>query len=618
MADIIRGNVKVNIHCYETVDIQDLVRISNEFEFPIAAFHHAHEAYLVTDLLTQTWGPTPGLALFANNARYKREAYRGTPFAPKIVADRGIRLSMKSDHPVLNSRELVYEAAQAHAMGLNFSTALSSVTTNSAITMGLGHRLGFVRPGYDADIVVWDSFPLALGATPQQTYIDGIPQVIKPHVIHKPKAAQNITEPGNYDKEAAEALASRGDPDLHPKRSVRNVVFTGVTHLFISEWAKRKNNLLGDSEQPGTVVITDGSVSCIGASCVVDHDLVAGGYEEVHLESGTLARGLITTGSKLGLIEIAQEEETSDGDAYDPLNGDSELLDGLLVHAVDGARFDGKDQLMAYQAGVTTGVTSPISDKLFSGFSYSFATSAPHALAPNAILNDAAALHLNLDNGGTSVSTKLALLRNLLSGKGDKKQGSDELHDAFQRAARGELRVVVATHSADVISALIRVKRQVAPKLKLTIHGGHESWLVAEDLAKENVGVILAPARPFPGTWAQRRILPGPPLSNHTLASLLASEGVTVGLGITEECDARLTRYNMAWAFASSPQIFSRQDAIDLVSTNLEELLGLNDGLDTESAAKDIDWVAYDGDMFTLQSRVRAVRPRGADYVHLL
>lgn len=32
VADIIRGNVKVNVHCYETVDLNDMVRISNEFQ----------------------------------------------------------------------------------------------------------------------------------------------------------------------------------------------------------------------------------------------------------------------------------------------------------------------------------------------------------------------------------------------------------------------------------------------------------------------------------------------------------------------------------------------------------------------------------------------------------
>ena len=40
-------------------------------------------------------GSTPGVALFANNARYKREAYRGTPFAAKILASKGIEVAMK-------------------------------------------------------------------------------------------------------------------------------------------------------------------------------------------------------------------------------------------------------------------------------------------------------------------------------------------------------------------------------------------------------------------------------------------------------------------------------------------------------------------------------------------
>lgn len=115
MADIIRGNVKVNIHCYETVDLNDLVRVSNEFQFPISSFHHAHEAYLVPDLLRQTWGPvTPAAAIFANNARYKREAYRGTPYAPKILDEAGIKVVMKSDHPVLDSRFLIYEWVQQY------------------------------------------------------------------------------------------------------------------------------------------------------------------------------------------------------------------------------------------------------------------------------------------------------------------------------------------------------------------------------------------------------------------------------------------------------------------------------------------------------------------------
>lgn len=301
LADVIRGNVKVNIHCYETVDLNTLVRISNEFQFPIAAFHHAHETYLVPDLLKSAWGETPAVALFATNARYKREAYRGTEFAPKILADAGIRVSMKSDHPVLDSRYLVYEAAQAHHYGLNFSQALSSVTSHSAKSLGLDHRLGYVRVGYDADLVIWDSFPLTLGATPKQTYIDGIPQIIEPYVVEKPKVAQEITKEGKWDKEVQQALASRGDPDLRVKGGSGNVVFINVAEVYQGDM---KVQAVGD----GVVVVTNGEISCVG-DCLVEKS----GYEMVDLKGGSITPGLTTVGSYVGMMEIRQEKSTWDG-----------------------------------------------------------------------------------------------------------------------------------------------------------------------------------------------------------------------------------------------------------------------------------------------------------------
>lgn len=97
---------------------------------------------------------------------------------------------------------------------------------------------------------------------------------------------------------------------------------------------------------------------------------------------------------------------------------------------------------------------------------------------------------------------------------------------------------------------------------------------------------------------------------------LLISDGKTVGLGITEEWMARNTRYDAAWVYANSPETFSKQSALDLVSSNLEELLGLNDGagkLDDEERG----WVAYEGDVFGFGGRVRAVRGDGAERVDL-
>ena len=527
LADVIRGNVKVNIHCYETTDLNTLVRISNEFQFPIAAFHHAHETYLVPDLLKQTWGPDlPAIAMFATNARYKRESYRGSEFAPKILADAGFSVAMKSDHPVLDSRYLVYEAAQAHHYGLNFSHALGAVTTHSAKAIGLDHRLGYVRPGYDADIVVWDSFPLALGATPKQTYIDGIAQMIKPHVIDKPAEAQEVSEAGKYEKEAAEAIAARGDPDLRAKTSVKNVIFKGVASMYTSSSAS-----LLDGDR---VVVEAGEIVCTG-SCAHISEL---DFEVIDLRGGHIAPGLISVGSWLGVKEIDQEKSTSDGTPYDPISGGTDIVDGLLVHGVDGAMLDGKDELLAYRSGVTTAVAAPLGSTLFSGLSFALSLGALTPLSPHAILNPSASLFVSLSNAKFSISTKIAILRRLLLGETDE---DNEVTRAMSSVASGDLRLVVDVNKADSIAALVRLKKEVAPGMKLTILGGTEAWLVsirrsiavypadcqvADELAKADVGVIVSPARSFPHDWNERRIVPGPPLSKHTLASFLSSKGV--------------------------------------------------------------------------------------------
>jgi len=299
-----------------TPDLTDLVRISNEFQFPIAAFHHAHEAYLVPDLLKSVYGGVPPtVAIFATNARYKKEAYRGSEFAAKVLTEAGLDVAFKSDHPVLNSRYLPFEAAQGHHYGLNYSKALSSITTIPAKSIGLDHRLGYVREGYDADIVVWDSFPLNLGATPKQTYIDGIKQILHVYNVDKPAAAQDISPAGEWDEEAKEAVVTRGDPDLRAKKRSGNVIFTNVKDWFGPELLGAANvKELGN----GTVVVRDGGVACVtdeadGCAAFVPLDEGMDDFEIVDLDGGSIGPGLVSVGSWLGLKEIDQEKSTSDG-----------------------------------------------------------------------------------------------------------------------------------------------------------------------------------------------------------------------------------------------------------------------------------------------------------------
>ena len=55
--------------------------------------------------------------------------------------------------------------------------------------------------------------------------------------------------------------------------------------------------------------------------------------------------------------------------------------------------------------------------------------------------------------------------------------------------ADGELRLVVEVSKADIIAALVRLKREVAPEMKITLLGAHESWMVcpiSRDIKESN------------------------------------------------------------------------------------------------------------------------------------
>lgn len=69
---LLRGQVLLNTHCYTIPDLEAFVRHTNEFKFKIRAFHHAHQTYLVPEVLKKAYGGRPpAAALFADNMYVK-------------------------------------------------------------------------------------------------------------------------------------------------------------------------------------------------------------------------------------------------------------------------------------------------------------------------------------------------------------------------------------------------------------------------------------------------------------------------------------------------------------------------------------------------------------------
>jgi len=220
---------------------------------------------------------------------------------------------------------------------------LASVTSTSADALGLGHRIGYIRKSYDADLVLWDVHPLSLSATPKQVIVDGIVQLAKPHnAKSKPIELQKVPPTPKFDDEARKAVEYEGLPPLEPRKRVSGtVIFANVSTL----WQPAASGSFSE-ESAGNVVVTAGKVVCTGVCA--EFTRTDANVATVNLEGGSLAPALISYGSQVGLVDIPSEATTQDGLAPDALLGRPSSLiggDGALVRAVDGLQFGGRDAL---------------------------------------------------------------------------------------------------------------------------------------------------------------------------------------------------------------------------------------------------------------------------------
>lgn len=224
--------------------------------------------------------------------------------------------------------------------------------------------------GVDADVVLWDSHPLHLGAIPRQVWIDGIPQLHRVSPSPMPAPSESIvigpTKPGSafkeiphvptWDDERREAVEWEGLPPLGPKKLVKGkVVLKNVKDVWIrGEEGVKERWFAKDGKTSGTVVLVNGAIACVGDAgwCLTDAGELGGNKDtdqvEIDLAGGSVGPGLMTFGSPLGIEEIAGEASTGDGLLYDAFAGDipSILNDvGGVVRAVDALQFGTRNAL---------------------------------------------------------------------------------------------------------------------------------------------------------------------------------------------------------------------------------------------------------------------------------
>ncbi|MGD2123919.1 MAG: amidohydrolase family protein [Gemmatimonadota bacterium] len=170
LAGVLNGTTIVRCHAYRADEMAMMMEVANEFGITGGVFEHALDGYKIAPELAENgWAAS----VFADSWGYKIEAYEAIPYKMIILYEAGVRTSINSD-----SAERVRRLFQEAARGVKYggvpeNEALKMITINSAMDLGIEHRVGSIEVGKDGDIAIFSHYPLHTPARVEMTIIEG-------------------------------------------------------------------------------------------------------------------------------------------------------------------------------------------------------------------------------------------------------------------------------------------------------------------------------------------------------------------------------------------------------------------------------------------------------------
>jgi imidazolonepropionase-like amidohydrolase len=171
LVEILENKRFITCHSYVQSEINMLMHVADSMGFKINTFTHILEGYKVADGMQKR-----GIAAstFSDWWAYKNEVAEAIPYNGKLMYEVGVLTGFNSDDAEM-ARRLNQEAAKAITYGaMNEEDALKLVTLNPAKMLHIENRVGSVKVGKDADLVLWSDNPLSIYARAEKTFVDGI------------------------------------------------------------------------------------------------------------------------------------------------------------------------------------------------------------------------------------------------------------------------------------------------------------------------------------------------------------------------------------------------------------------------------------------------------------
>lgn len=170
LAEILNQKRFITCHSYVQSEINMLMHVADSMGFKINTFTHILEGYKVADKMK---GHGAGASTFSDWWAYKMEVQDAIPYNASLLTQMGITTAINSDDAEMG-RRLNQEAAKSVKYGeTSEEDALKMVTLNPAKLLHIDNRVGSIKVGKDADVVLWSDNPLSIYSRAEKTIIDG-------------------------------------------------------------------------------------------------------------------------------------------------------------------------------------------------------------------------------------------------------------------------------------------------------------------------------------------------------------------------------------------------------------------------------------------------------------
>lgn len=168
---VAQGRMPLIVTVHRAADIRNVLRLAREEGIRVI-LDGAEEGWRVADEIAAA--DVPVLLNPLDNLPSSFEVRGATMANAARLHAAGVMIAIKGNEgSVHRARETRYNAGNAVAHGLPFLAAIEAITLNPARIFGMDDRFGAIRPGLEADVVVWTGDPLEPLSQPVAIFIAG-------------------------------------------------------------------------------------------------------------------------------------------------------------------------------------------------------------------------------------------------------------------------------------------------------------------------------------------------------------------------------------------------------------------------------------------------------------